>query len=344
MRGDTGKGGWLGMVLGGRDAEREDWEYRWVVVGFALLLLMAQWMEEFSPIDNNSIVDTWTSDTSLMVYSLSSGGGAWPFLSCETSEIPSASKYSPSASKWSAFSYSSQVISPDFHFTWNSESVFEPEWPIICSTAHSPETLSVNPTWFSAWPGNKRLLLGMCALNNDEWKMSCTPLAFRCDRSAIQNDPFLKSFKIVYGPIYFRFNLWVRPLGKEIFLVDMYTKSFSVNGMACCFLLASHVCFTCDSSIESWAEIIACFIRIAKICTPGYSVFVALSQIMEHGILPLFKKKGVYPVISERAEFMANSIAGNNATQFFWSAEIHCLSIAPITLFTHSMEPSVSGW
>ncbi len=28
------------------------------VVGFALLLLMAQPMEEFSPIDNNSIVDT----------------------------------------------------------------------------------------------------------------------------------------------------------------------------------------------------------------------------------------------------------------------------------------------
>ncbi|KZT26151.1 hypothetical protein NEOLEDRAFT_1063874, partial [Neolentinus lepideus HHB14362 ss-1] len=51
-------------------------------------------------------------------------------------------------------------------------------------------------------------------------------------------------------------------------------------------------------------------------CTPGYSDDLE-SQIMGRGTRPVFRKNGLKPVVSERAEFIANSIAGNFVTQSF---------------------------
>ena len=49
--------------------------------------------------------------------------------------------------------------------------------------------------------------------------------------------------------------------------------------------------------------------------TAGYSSEGGLFQIMVRGILPKFKKKGEYPVLADLAELIANSMAGNLATQ-----------------------------
>ncbi|KAI0371575.1 hypothetical protein BV20DRAFT_928276, partial [Pilatotrama ljubarskyi] len=50
------------------------------------------------------------------------------------------------------------------------------------------------------------------------------------------------------------------------------------------------------------------------------------------------------PVVSERAEFIANSIAGRRRTQSFWSGRTHWRSICVMVRFARSVIPSVCGW
>jgi hypothetical protein len=44
---------------------------------------------------------------------------------------------------------------------------------------------------------------------------------------------------------------------------------------------------------------------------------------MDLGIRPVFKKNGAYPVAADRAELIANSIAGNLLTQSFCLVSTH---------------------
>ena len=90
----------------------------------------------------------------------------------------------------------------------------------------------------------------------------------------------------------------------------------------------------------SWAAMMASFFCKAKFRTEGNSVESLDVQSMDLGICPEFKKKGANPVLSDRAEFMANSIAGNFATQSFWFGLTHCLSICVIVLLALSVDPS----
>lgn len=62
---------------------------------------------------------------------------------------------------------------------------------------------------------------------------------------------------------------------------------------------------------------IASFFRRAKFRTEGNSVEGAEVHSMVLGMRPEFKKKGAKPVLSDLAELMANSMAGNFATQSF---------------------------
>jgi len=45
------------------------------------------------------------------------------------------------------------------------------------------------------------------------------------------------------------------------------------------------------------------------------------------GIWPELRKKGLNPVLSDHAEFKANSIAGSLMAQSFWFSETHWHSI-----------------
>ena len=67
----------------------------------------------------------------------------------------------------------------------------------------------------------------------------------------------------------------------------------------------------------SCADSIASFFCSAKSRTDGNSVEEGESQIIDLGIRPEFKKNGAKPVLSDRAELMANSMAGSLATQSF---------------------------
>ena len=108
-----------------------------------------------------------------------------------------------------------------------------------------------------------------------------------------------------------------RPFAKVMFLEDKYTSSPSLKGAVRRFRLASRVCLTLAESMLSWAAIIASFFCSAKFRTVGNSVEGFDAQSIVLGICPEFKKKGAKPVLSDHAEFMANSIAGNLATQSF---------------------------
>ena len=62
---------------------------------------------------------------------------------------------------------------------------------------------------------------------------------------------------------------------------------------------------------------IASFFCSANSRTDGNSVEELEFHIMDRGICPEFKKKGAKPVLSDRAELIANSMAGSLATQSF---------------------------
>src|SRR5882757_11215479 len=104
----------------------------------------------------------------------------------------------------------------------------------------------------------------------------------------------------------FRTNFRARPFGKAIFLVDTYTSSSCLKGASCRFLFAVLISFTLVANMLSWAAISANFRCRANVRTPGYSVCLAESQIMDLGIRPVFKKNGAYPVAADRAELIAN--------------------------------------
>ena len=63
----------------------------------------------------------------------------------------------------------------------------------------------------------------------------------------------------------------------------------------------------------------ASFFCNANSLIEGYSEEEGVLKIIFRGILPKFRKNGVYPVLSDHAELIANSIAGSLATQSFWS-------------------------
>ena len=66
-----------------------------------------------------------------------------------------------------------------------------------------------------------------------------------------------------------------------------------------------------------WAAIIASFFCKAISRTEGNSVGGAEAQSIDRGMRPKFKKKGAKPVLSDRAELIANSMAGSLETQSF---------------------------
>jgi hypothetical protein len=76
----------------------------------------------------------------------------------------------------------------------------------------------------------------------------------------------------------------------------------------------------------------------------GIRLFLDESHIIDLGILPVLRKNGAYPVLSARAEFTANSMEGNFATQSVCFESTHCRSIWVIVLLARSVDPSVSGW
>ena len=61
----------------------------------------------------------------------------------------------------------------------------------------------------------------------------------------------------------------------------------------------------------SCADNSANFLCSANARTEGYSSGRAEFHSMDLGIRPVFKKNGAYPVLSDRAELIANSIAGS---------------------------------
>ena len=67
----------------------------------------------------------------------------------------------------------------------------------------------------------------------------------------------------------------------------------------------------------SCAAMIASFFCSAKVRTAGNSVVNGEVQSIDLGMRPKFQKNGAKPVLSDRAEFMANSMADNLDTQSF---------------------------
>ena len=61
--------------------------------------------------------------------------------------------------------------------------------------------------------------------------------------------------------------------------------------------------------------------------TVGYSFDFGEVQIIDLGIRPVFKKNGANPMLSDQAELIANSIAGNLETQSVCFSLMHCQSI-----------------
>ena len=120
------------------------------------------------------------------------------------------------------------------------------------------------------------------------------------------------------------------PLGKLIFLVDMWTKSPTTNGHMHLCLFACTVCLTLAVNNASCAVVNASFILCTYAFTLGYSSLLGASQIIALGIHPVFRKNGEYPVDSDRARLIANSIAGNLKTQSFWVSPIQDRNICPI--------------
>lgn len=67
----------------------------------------------------------------------------------------------------------------------------------------------------------------------------------------------------------------------------------------------------------SWALISTSFICWTYTRMFRYSSLDGVSQIMDHGSRPEFKKKGENPVDSDHTRLMANSMAGSCGTQSF---------------------------
>jgi len=57
--------------------------------------------------------------------------------------------------------------------------------------------------------------------------------------------------------------------------------------------------------------------------TEGYSSEHAESHIMDLGMHPVLRKNSAYPVLSDQAELIANSIAGSLETQSVCLSLIH---------------------
>jgi len=138
-------------------------------------------------------------------------------------------------------------------------------------------------------------------------------------------------------------NFLANPFGKLTFLVDKYTRSPSTKGAILRRLLASRVCLTRAASTLSCAAISASLRWSAKFRTEGYSSVRGWFHIMERGIRPVLRKNGANPVLTDRAELIANSIEGNLDTQFVCLSLMHCLSICVTVRFARSVDPSVSG-
>ena len=67
----------------------------------------------------------------------------------------------------------------------------------------------------------------------------------------------------------------------------------------------------------SWAAMMASFLCRANSRTDGNSEVRLEVHSMALGMRPEFRKKGANPVLSDLAEFIANSMAGNLVTQSF---------------------------
>ncbi|CAK5277888.1 unnamed protein product [Mycena citricolor] len=103
------------------------------------------------------------------------------------------------------------------------------------------------------------------------------------------------------------------------------------------------MCFTRDAIIASCADIIAKRRWSRKAAIPGNSFDLLDSHSNDLGIIPLFRKNGEYPVVSDRAMFMANSTAGRRVTQSVCLSLTHCLRSCVTVLLARSVAPSVSG-
>jgi hypothetical protein len=77
------------------------------------------------------------------------------------------------------------------------------------------------------------------------------------------------------------------------------------------FLFTSQICFTQAARMLSCTDMIANFFCNAKEWMSENSELGEEFQIIDLGILPLFRKKGANPVDSDLAELIANCIAGS---------------------------------
>jgi len=64
---------------------------------------------------------------------------------------------------------------------------------------------------------------------------------------------------------------------------------------------------------------------------------------MALGILPVFRKKGVYLVDSDCTILIMNLIAGSLVTQSLWVGPIHAQSICLTIQLALLVDPSISG-
>ena len=111
----------------------------------------------------------------------------------------------------------------------------------------------------------------------------------------------------------------------------------------CLRLFACTVCLTLAVNNASCAVVNASFILCVYAFTLGYLLLLGASQIIPLGICPVFRKNGEYPVDSDCARLIVNSIAGNLETQSFWVGPIQDRNICPIVRLARSVEPSISG-
>jgi hypothetical protein len=77
----------------------------------------------------------------------------------------------------------------------------------------------------------------------------------------------------------------------------------------------------------SCAVIIANFFQSAEFLMPGYSDKGMEFQINGQGKQPVLRKNGEYPVLSNLAELITNSIVGNSKTQLVCFSLTNCLII-----------------
>ena len=110
--------------------------------------------------------------------------------------MPNTSKYWFNALRCVIWEYGIHVWSPVFHFISKIESLPNPAWVRMASTAYSLSKPLALPNCVSRQPGNNLSLFGTCGCNKEAWNMSWISCCFICEGKSILKVPLPKSFKI----------------------------------------------------------------------------------------------------------------------------------------------------